>query len=131
MITNTAKLSHVIVMVETMGRSIEFYRDVLGLHMLHQSESWTEFDVGSVRLALHSGGKPGVNATGSTEPHNDTAGTGSISFEVPDVNHLYNHLKSKGVQFSLKPTARRNEGILLAVAKDPDGFEICFTQRMN
>lgn len=121
------KVDYIMTMVENMGRSIEFYRDVLGLPVKFSSDGWTEFDTGGTTLALHAGGKPNKNAS-TQEPHKDTAGTCSIGFNVDDVQETYDYLRSKGVKFTLPPTNRQNEGILLAVAQDPDGLDISFAQ---
>ena len=69
-----------------------------------------------------------IQYSDSQEPHRDQAGVASIGFNVDDVKAVYETLKAKGVKFSLAPTLRQNEGILLAVAVDPDGLEISFTQ---
>ncbi len=49
---------------------------------------------------------------------------------ISDVDQIFLNLKEKNVPFSLEPTLRQGESIKLAVAKDPDGFEICFAQRL-
>jgi hypothetical protein len=48
-----ARFSHSILFVADMGRAIAFYRDVMGLPLKFQSPSWSEFETGSVTLALH------------------------------------------------------------------------------
>jgi extradiol dioxygenase family protein len=39
--------------VAEMGRAAAFYRDVLGLTPGYQSEHWSEFRLGDVRIGLH------------------------------------------------------------------------------
>lgn len=124
------KIDYIMVMVENMSRSIEFYRDLLGLPLKFQSESWTEFQSGPTTLALHGGGHR-RNEEPLTAPHKEMAGTGSIGFDVDDLQKTYDFLQSKGVRFTLPPSPRQNEEILLAVALDPDGLEISFSQRLN
>jgi len=124
------KLDYVMVMVENMNRSVEFYRDVLGIPLKFTSDSWTEFNAGTTTLALHGGGRPNSNPN-QEGPHSNLAGTASIGFNVEDVQAVYEHLKAKGVKFMLQPTSRQNEGILLAVATDPDGLEISFAQQIK
>lgn len=121
------KIDYVMVMVENMSRSIEFYRDVLGLPLKFSSDGWTEFNTGGTTFALHGGAKarPAHSQEG---PHSDAAGTCSIGFNVEDLKSTYETLKAKGVKFRLPPTDRPNEGIFLAVAVDPDGLEISLTQ---
>jgi predicted enzyme related to lactoylglutathione lyase len=51
---------------QDLERALEFYRDVLGLKLLVQTEEWVEFEVGGQRLALRL-----VDPwTASTEPLN-------------------------------------------------------------
>lgn len=125
------RVNHVITMVEVMERSVEFYRDKLGLEMKFQTENWTEFSAGSIIFALHGGGVKTTPQKRNSEPHKSIAGTASVSFDVPDVKKTFIDLKEKGVKFTLEPTLRQNEGIMLAVAEDPDGFEICFAERVS
>lgn len=125
---NLSGISHVIVMVSDMAKSIDFYKNTIGFELKFHSDNWTEFAMGSVSLALHGGGTK--RDKNQTEPHESKAGTASINFDVKNVESTYQELSSRGVKFTLPPTARQNEGIMLAVAQDPDGFEICFAQRL-
>ena len=122
------QIDHIILMVEDMERSLTFYRDILGLPVKFTSDSWTEIDTGHTTLALHSGGKIKPSFP-TNEPHKTVAGTASISFNVENIDKVYNYLSQNGVNFSFAPTLRPNEGIKLAVAVDPDGFEICFAEQ--
>jgi lactoylglutathione lyase len=113
------------VVVSDMDRSVEFYRDRLGIPLKFQTPDWTEFQTGTTTLALHGGG---VAAT--VPPAGDpTKQAGcSIGFNVEDVDKTYEELKSKGIRFVMPPTQREGEGIKLAVCIDPDGLPIAFAQ---
>jgi lactoylglutathione lyase len=124
------KIDYVMTVVQDMSRSLEFYRDILGIPLKFHSDGWAELGTGTTTLALHGAGKPKA-AENVPGPHRDLAGTCSIGFRVDDVHAVFDHLKSKGVPFTLPPTPRRNEGIMLAIATDPDGLEISFTQSLN
>jgi extradiol dioxygenase family protein len=100
----------------------------MGFKLKSRSDNWTEFDIGGITYALHSGGKP--DTSNKSEPHSSLAGTASVSFDVADVEKIYRDLSAKGVKFTLEPSLRQNEGIKLAIAQDLDGFEICFAQRI-
>lgn len=70
--------------VSDMPRSVEFYRDRLGLHLRFESPEWSEFETGATTLALHIGhGK--TNAPPSEEL---IAGTASIGFQVDNLNAI-------------------------------------------
>ena len=120
------QIDYTMVVVSEMQRSVEFYRDKLGLPLKFQSPDWTEFQTGATTLALHGGG-----VVGATPPAGDPtkqAGSCSIGFNVEDVDKTYEELKAKGIQFVMPPTQREGEGIKLAVGLDPDGLPIAFAQ---
>ncbi len=124
------QIDYVMIMVSDMKRSVEFYRDQLGLRLDYESNEWTEFQTGQTKLALHGGGKPKVYAKDDvTKGNSSYAGTCSIGFEVDDLEEIFHQLKSKGVNFAMEPTRREGEGILkLAVCLDPDGLPISIAQ---
>lgn len=119
------QIDYAMVIVSDMARSIEFYRDKLGIPLKFESPDWTEFQTGTTTLALHGGG---VRREPRAESSDKDAGTCSIGFNVDDVDKTYEELKSKGVNFVMPPTQRENEGIKLAVCIDPDGLPISFAQ---
>src|SRR5437899_11744513 len=112
------------VVVSDMDRSVRFYRDTLGLKLRFQSPDWTEFDVGSATLALHSGGVPAPPSPGKEQ----YAGRASIGFNVENVDRIFEDLKSRGVTVLMPPTQRQGEGIRLTVILDPDGLPVSFAQ---
>jgi catechol 2,3-dioxygenase-like lactoylglutathione lyase family enzyme len=119
------QLDYTMIVVSDMKRSIEFYRDKLGMPLKFESPDWTEFATGATTLALHGGGVPGPS------PHDDPskrAGACSIGFNVEDVDKTYAELQERGISFVMPPTQREGEGIKLAVAIDPDGLPISFAQ---
>ncbi len=122
------QIDYAMVIVSDMTRSIEFYRDKLGIPLKFQSPDWTEFQTGSTTLALHGGGVLQAAAGGD---HSKYAGTCSIGFNVEDVDRTYEELKAKGINFVMPPTQREGEGIKLAVCVDPDGLPISFAQMVG
>lgn len=120
------QLDYTMVVVSNMQRSVEFYRDQLGIPLKFQSPDWTEFATGTTTLALHGGGVP------STQPPqgdpSKIAGACSIGFNVDDVDKTYEELKARGITFVMPPMQREGEGIKLAVAIDPDGLPVSFAQ---
>ena len=123
------QLDYAMVVVSDMTRSIEFYRDKLGIALKFESPQWTEFLTGTTTLALHGGGVPQPHSgpPGGGKP----AGTCSIGFNVEDVDKTCEELKAKGVKFVMPPTEQPGEGIKLAVAIDPDGLAISFAQPLK
>ena len=120
------QLDYTMIIVSDMQRSVEFYRDKLGIPLKFQSPDWTEFATGTTTLALHGGG-----VRNDQPPAGDPskmAGACSIGFNVDDVDKTYEELKAKGILFVMPPTQREGEGIKLAVGLDPDGLPISFAQ---
>ena len=120
------QIDYTMVIVSDMDRSVEFYRDKLGIPLKFQSPDWTEFQTGATTLALHGGGVRQQHAPAG-DPSKQ-AGTCSIGFNVEDVDKTFEELKAKGVVFVMPPMQREGEGIRLAVAIDPDGLPVSFAQ---
>ena len=123
------QLDYTMVVVSDMERSVEFYRDSLGIPLKFQSPDWTEFQTGTTTLALHGGGVA-QTAPPAGDPTKQ-AGSCSIGFNVEDVDKAYGELKAKGIRFVMPPTQREGEGIRLAVCIDPDGLPIAFAQTIS
>jgi predicted enzyme related to lactoylglutathione lyase len=111
------RLSHAIVAVSDMNRSVVFYRDLFGIQPVYTSDEWTEFSTGSTALALHSCG-PGA----APPPGQHPAGTAWIAFSVEDIHAFHKEAIGKGVRCLQEPT---DEGWgMNAVYADPDGCAI-------
>lgn len=124
------QVDYTMVIVSDMDRSIEFYRDKLGLNLKMQSPEWTEFETGATTLALHGGGTREAHSQPVMEGCK-LAGTCSIGFNVEDVEQTYADLQARGVEFIMPPTAREGEGIKLTACLDPDGLPVSFAQLMR
>jgi len=118
-------VDYIMVTVSEMARSVEFYRDKLGLVLKFESPEWTEFQTGATTLALHGGGAPQAASKGD-DPGEAYAGTCSIGFTVENLESTFENLRAKGVHFVMPPTQREGEGLKLAVCLDPDGLPISF-----
>jgi lactoylglutathione lyase len=123
------QIDYTMIVVSDMDRSVEFYRDKLGIPLKFQSPEWTEFATGTTTLALHGGGVP-AQGPPQGDPSKQ-AGSCSIGFNVEDVDKTYAELQEKGIRFVMPPTQREGEGIKLAVAIDPDGLPVSFAQLLH
>jgi lactoylglutathione lyase len=121
------KMDYVMVIVSDMNRSVEFYRDKLGIPLKFQSPDWTEFQTEGTTLALHGGGaaKPSSTAPGGN------AGTCAFGFNVANLDQTFSELTAKGVRFVMPPKTQEAEGIKLAVCIDPDGLTISFAESLR
>ena len=97
--------------VHDVTRSLEFYRDKLGLQVQREIPGFAFLNAGAISLCLS---EPAAKVRGQV------AGAGEIVFSVEDVTAAYQALLGKGVQFtheprSVTPTTR------VANFDDPDG----------
>ena len=122
------QIDYTMIVVSDMQRSVEFYRDKLGIPLKFQSPEWTEFDTGQTTLALHGGGVRGGAPQGDPSK---VAGSCSIGFNVSDVDQTYADLQGKGIRFIMPPTRREGESIKLTVCLDPDGLPVSFAQMIS
>ena len=89
-------------------RSIDFYRDTLGVDvpLVDVSAGWQELRTEPLTIALrHDKAGPGVNA--------------AIALAVEDVAGAVEELRAKGVTILLEP--RESTGCYAAMIQDPDG----------
>jgi lactoylglutathione lyase len=116
----TRAIDFVMVNVSDMNRSVEFYRETLGMdfRLTEAHETFTEFDSIPVAFALCETGK---NA--------EWAGGPAVALAVDDIFASVADLKSKGVKILMEP--QEAAGCYLAFISDPDGNRICLHQRKD
>lgn len=115
-------VDYTIVFVSDMKRSVEFYRDVLGMPLKFESPGWSEFATEGSTLGLHPGSPPtaATPVPGARAP----AGTCQPGFQVPDLEAFHREVMAKGIR-CLQPPQMQDFGSKLAVYADPDG--LCFS----
>lgn len=111
------KIGAVVLLVANMKRSINFYKNILGLPIKRQSRDWTEFFNNGTVLALHPAKKKDKLKSGSTI---------LIGFMVNDLDYSVKQLKQKKVKFfkQLKKEPFGKHTIIL----DPDGHLISIAE---
>lgn len=103
--------------VESMDRGVRFYRDILGLRLVEQSDHWSALEIGGVRVGLHwTGGGPVPSMP--RDAHGARAG-GTLTLRVDDVDREVARLRAAGTKI-LGETSRNPWGSLAAI-EDPDG----------
>jgi catechol 2,3-dioxygenase-like lactoylglutathione lyase family enzyme len=125
-------------------RSIAFYRDTLGMELVHRQEGTAEYlavVTGFPRVRL----RMAFLKTSRDDPHvlelleyvshpaeptdraTNRPGNGHLCFKVDDIHAWYRTLAAKGVTTISPPaliTAGVNEGAFALYLRDPDGFTI-------
>ena len=112
------ELSHAIIFVRDMARSVAFYRDLLGLPVRFESAKWTEFETPGSTLALHLADVPSNAAAISADAI--PAGQCHLSFAVDDLDAFHQAMIAKGIP-CLQPPEVEDFGGRLAGYADPDG----------
>ena len=118
------KVSHVILRVADMARSVAFYRERVGLPLRFTSEEFSGFDAGGVMLMLNQPEQP------TTAPNGGLAALTEIVLEAPDIGAAHAALEGRGVEFRVKPRVVTTDGardLLAADFRDPDGHVLSIT----
>lgn len=103
-----------------LARAIEFYREILQLPLLVQTNSSALLESGAVHLMLSRA--------------NDSAAGGSVYFEVGDIELRCEELKSRGVKFERDPhlvALMPDHELRIASFRDPDGNKLALTCRKS
>ena len=106
-------VSHVMLRVADIERSVAFYRDAVGLEVISTAEAFAFLDAGSIRLALnrsdHDGGSESLT---------------EIVLEVDAIDRAYREMTDRGVDFAIAPrevTRSGDRSLHAAHFRDPDG----------
>jgi uncharacterized glyoxalase superfamily protein PhnB len=111
--------------VESVARSIEFYRDHLGFRVTQEWEDegrvrWASLEVPNVRLMLNE--PHGVD--NRDRRNRDTYTDAVFYFTIDDVDSLHARLNSAGIVVG--DLANEDYGMREFYVSDPDGYELGF-----
>lgn len=120
------RLDYVIHYVESLNRSVAFYRDVIGLRVRIEGDGYVEFDMENTKFSLFERSKlPGlIGREGGNPP------CGEIGFLIEDVDAEAERLRRLGVEILSGPVDRPWHERTLHIA-DPDGNIIEFAQKLR
>lgn len=118
-----AKINHYAISVRDLSRSIYFYQDILGFHMLSRPSfdfDGTWFDIGhGLQLHLIEDRDVNIQSSSSRSLH--------FAFAVPDIVAAKTYLINKGIDI-IKDIKVRPDEIWQMFIKDPDGYFIELTE---
>jgi glyoxylase I family protein len=132
------KLSHIVLHVSDMERSLKFYRDILGLEVAFETNSE---DLGDGAAAMTAGGG-GFRVVGclvrggmvleltegmSTAIHDGADDSYIIALSVSDIEEAHGQIIEAGVS-PLMPPMEVVPGIKMFFVQDPDGRQIEFVE---
>ena len=111
------RISAVVLLVSNAKKSINFYKNILGLPVKRRSKDWIEFFHDRTVLALHPAKKKDKLKSGSSM---------LIGFMVNDLDSSVKQLKKKRVKFFKQP---KNEPFgKHTIILDPDGHLISIAE---
>jgi lactoylglutathione lyase len=120
------RVDYVIQYVESLARSVEFYRDVIGLEVRIEGDGYVEFEMDNTKFALFERSKLPmlIGRDGGNPP------CGEIGFLVDDVDSEAERLRALGAEVLSGPMDRPWHERTLHIA-DPDGNVIEFAQKLR
>ncbi len=120
------RVDYVIHYVESLERSVVFYRDALGLRVRIEGDGYVEFALDNTKFSIFERAKLPelIGREGGNAP------CGEIGFLVEDVDGEAERLKELGVEILRGPVDRPWHERTLHIA-DPDGNIIEFAQKLR
>ena len=119
------RVEYVIFFVQSLERSVPFYRDVIGFEVRTEGDGYIEFDAENTKFSLLERAQLPelIGQEGGTPP------SGEIGFYVDDVDAEADRLRQAGAQILTGPADRPWKERTLHIA-DPDGNVIEFAQKL-
>ncbi len=120
------RVDYVIQYVESLMRSVAFYRDVVELKVRIEGDGYIEFEMDNTKFALFERSKlPELICREGGNPP-----CGEVGFLIDDVDAEADRLKGLGVEILSGPVDRPWHERTLHIA-DPDGNIIEFAQKLR
>lgn len=114
-----APVVSLILYVDDLSRSCEFYERRLGLRMVDRDEESAVYAAGGITLTLNLAGRYGVTLAGRNDDASD------IVFMVDDFNTVHDALERRGVEFMRR---RTYDVGMVTDFYDPDGHRLMIYQ---
>jgi lactoylglutathione lyase len=120
------RVDYVIHYVESLQRSVAFYRDVIGLRVRIEGDGYVEFEMENTKFSLFDRSKLAglIGREGGNPP------CGEIGFLIDDVDGEAERLRALGAEILIGPVDRPWRERTLHIA-DPDGNIIEFAQKLR
>ena len=114
-----SRIGSVILLVEDMERSAQFYKDTIGLKLKVKTNDWIEFFDKGTTIALHPRRRKDVD---DNNGHTNIL----VGFMVSDLDEVVKDLKAKDVRFFKEPKSEPFGKHAIIV--DPDGHLISIAE---
>jgi resuscitation-promoting factor RpfA len=110
--------NRVILRVSDLPKSVDFYRDRVGLPLTSESDEFAVFDTGGLSILLQQ------SVAAPAAPSTGLASYTEVVMESPDIFVTYHELRERGVDFRIEPRIATTDGtrdLYTADFRDPDG----------
>ena len=120
------RMLHTMIRVGDLERSLQFYRDVLGMRLLRRKD----YPDGRFTLAFVGYGPEDTDTVielthnWDTERYEIGTGYGHVALGVDDIYATCNELRSRGAKITREPGPMKHGGSEIAFIEDPDGYKI-------
>jgi lactoylglutathione lyase len=118
---------YVVLVVEDIDRSLEFYVGVLGLRLGHRSGPYAQLDTGATRLSFFERRAMAETLGRTLAAPGPEHVVSEIGFKVADVDRAWAEVTAAGAQPVVEPTDRP-WGQRTAYVADPDGHLVELAQ---
>ena len=125
------RILHTMLRVGNLQRSIDFYTNVLGMHVLRQKD----YPDGRFTLAFVGYGSEDKDSVLELTHNWDTShydlgnGYGHIALEVDDAAKACDDVRKRGGKVTREAGPMKHGTTVIAFVEDPDGYKIEFIQR--
>lgn len=125
------RILHTMLRVANLQRSIDFYTNVLGMHVLRQKD----YPDGRFTLAFVGYGSEDKHSVLELTHNWDTShydlgnGYGHIALEVDDAAKACDDVRKRGGKVTREAGPMKHGTTVIAFVEDPDGYKIEFIQR--
>jgi len=125
------RILHTMLRVGDLERSLKFYIEVLGMHLLRRKD----YPEGKFTLAFVGYGAESETAVlelthnWGVEKYDLGNAYGHIALEVPDAYQACEEVKKRGGKVTREAGPMKHGTTVIAFVEDPDGYKIEFIQR--
>jgi lactoylglutathione lyase len=121
--------SHVFLLVSQLGRTVHFYRELLGRPPASEDARHARFELGPISLTVHEDLTPAELSAWRVDALPERRGWGVyFTFPTDDLEGTYRVLTSIGAEILTTPKATP-WGTTMFLVKDPDGYLLEISQR--
>ena len=118
---------YVVLVVDDVDRSLDFYVGILGLALGHRSGPFAQLDTGVTRVALYARSAMSDTLGRPLRAPSDDAPGFELGFKVDDCDAAFRDLVDRGATPAVEPQDRA-WGQRTAYLRDPDGYLVELAQ---